>query len=99
MLLELLRAGDAEAEHVQVVGAVLVEEDAVVPVVHAQIAAAGLALVDHLQAHDLGGEALPLSQVFDTQPDVTQLSHLDHCRVPSLQANDPLRTAMFLMSQ
>src|SRR5947208_2704114 len=59
------------------------EHDAVVPVVHAQIAAIALAVLRHLKANDVGGELLPRFEILDAESDIAELGYLDHF-VPSV---------------
>jgi hypothetical protein len=80
---ELVRARHAPADVGQVVLGALVQHEAVVPVVQAQILAIALAGVVQLHADDFGGKALPRRHVGDVEAHVTEFRDLDHCYLPA----------------
>ena len=60
---KFLGAGHAEAQVRQVVAAVGMQDEAVMPIVHAQVAAVAFALLRQLQADESRGEVLPRFEV------------------------------------
>ena len=83
-LAELVGARDAKAEIREVVAAVVVEDDAVMPVIHAEIAAISLAVVRDLEADDLRGKPFPVVEPLHADADVPELRDLDHVLLPVL---------------
>ena len=77
-LAEFVLARDPQADEHQVVGVVLFEHDAVVPVIHAQEGAPGKLSLDDLQSENAGGELLPAGETFHPEGEVTKLRNLDH---------------------
>ena len=80
-LLELAGARDTQPEVCEVVGAVLVQHEAVVPVVHAQITTVRLAVVDDLHAEDVARRATPCIEVLDAEAHVAEFGYLNHHRL------------------
>ena len=76
--LQLVRTRHAPADVGHVVLVALVQHEAVVPVVQAQVFAIALAGVVQFHADDFGGKTLPRRHVGDVEAHVTQLGNLDH---------------------
>src|SRR5271168_4700116 len=77
-LREFVGACHAESQVCEVVAAVSMQRDAMMEIVHPQVASIGLAFIGDLKAHDIGCEVLPCCEVFHADAHVTQLSYLNH---------------------
>src|ERR1700722_20268094 len=77
-LSELGGAGDAETEVFEIIGAVVVEHESMVPVVHAQVAAVAFTVVGQLHPENSRGEAFPFVEPLYADTHVAQLGYLDH---------------------
>ena len=77
-LVEFFSPGDPEAQIAEIVTAVVVQHQPVVPVIHAQIAAVGLAVVAHLKTDHRGRKILPGCAVFDPDSHIPELCYLNH---------------------
>src|SRR5271156_2900356 len=77
-LREFVGACHAKSQVCEVVAAVSMQHDAMMKIVHSQVASIGLAFLDDLEADDIGCEVLPCREVFHADAHVTQLSYLNH---------------------
>src|SRR5262249_49799601 len=75
---KLFTARHPEAQVHEVVGRIGVKDDAMVPVVHPQIAAVTGAFVDDFHREDVSGEFFPRLEVFHPEAHVSEFSYLDH---------------------
>src|SRR5579863_8660650 len=75
---EFLRPRNPEAERVEIVAAILLEDEAMVPGIHPQIAAPRLALIDQLEAEDFGRILLPAAEAGDAEAQIAEFRHADH---------------------
>src|SRR5262249_2362901 len=74
---ELVRACDAEPEIREAVAAILVQQEALMPVVPSQEGTRPLPCVHGLEPEDLRREALPGREIRDAEAEVSQLGHTD----------------------
>ena len=77
-LAKLNKAGHAEAEVVQIVGSILIENEAVMPIVHPKIATPRLSLVCHFKTQNFGRIVLPCVNALHPEPHIAKLRHLNH---------------------
>src|SRR6266849_7238634 len=82
----------AKTEVLQVIAAVGMSGQAMVPIIHPQIEAVGFAVVGQFKADNLSGKFLPFIGVLHAKSDVAQLSDLDHLDLPKrLPPSEPRR--------
>src|SRR5262249_37091402 len=55
------------------------QHEAVMPVVHAQVAPVRLAIIGEFESHNVGGELLPCIEILDPDAHVAKFCDLDHC--------------------
>src|SRR5271156_7226241 len=77
-LREFVGACHPKSQVREVIAAVSMQHDAMMEIVHPQVASIGLAFVGDLEANDIGCEVLPCCEVFYADAHVTQLSCLNH---------------------
>jgi hypothetical protein len=77
-LFELIRSRHPKAEASQVIATVLFDDETMMPGIHPEVAAPGLALVDHLEAENLRGEVFPTAQALDTDRHVAEFGYCGH---------------------
>jgi hypothetical protein len=79
---EFIRPRHPKPQILQVVTAVGMNSEPVVPIIHAQIVAAGFAVVGQFKADSLSGKLLPCVGVIDAESDIAQFSDLNHLDLP-----------------
>ena len=67
-----------EAQVHQIVAVVSVEHDAMMPIIHPEVAAVALFVLDQFHADDPGGKVFPFIGILHPDTHVAQLGYLDH---------------------
>ena len=76
---ELLGPGNPKAQVAQIVARVVVQDNPMMPVVQARVAAVAFSFIRHFPANNIGRKMLPGVEVFDTNPYIAQLCDVNHC--------------------